>query len=350
MALSTAELSGGLGLDKENFFPTRPEDPQMRESTSIWLYEENGAFGFPRIGIEGEAWSWDNRLYHANFNMGGGRVLHDMGRGPVPSPIDAKGVPSIFGAGPLTFRCLEPFRRWSVVFDGTAADGTLSQMIGKTLDQNKRTPVRFEVELTMVTPGWVQDYTPEKVAQLSKAEIADAAAMGFGWRIEHLFRAKGQLHLDGKTRTFNAVGSRVKRQSVRTMTTFRGHCWQSAVFPDGRAFGYISYPVTAANPEPYAIGYVYANGRMYPAQAVKVPWLRRIVEDGEDVSLELKCELGTVKIAGSTALATFRVGNEEMGGYNLQQSGARYTWDGQSAYGMIERSSTDAQMAEFNKR
>jgi hypothetical protein len=345
MALSTTELSGGLGLDKEDFFPSRPENPQMRESTSIWLYEENGAFGFPRIGIEGEAWSWDNRLYHANFNLGGGRILHDTGRGPAPSPLDAQGKASIFGAGPLTFRCIEPFRKWNVVFDGTAVDGTLSQMIAKTLDPNKRTPVRFEVELTMVTPGWVQDYTPEKVAKLTEAEVADAAAMGFGWRIEHLFRAQGQLHLDGKTRTFNAVGSRIKRQSVRTLTTFRGHCWQSAVFPDGRAFGYIAYPPTAEQPELYNIGYVYANGRMYPAKAVKVPWLKRIVEDGEDVSLELKCELGNIKIAGSTALATFRVGNVEMGGYNLQQSGTRYTWDGQSAYGMIERSSTDAQMA-----
>ncbi len=141
MVLSTNELSGGLALDRESFFPTRPENPDMRESTSIWLFEETGAFGFPRIGIEGEAWSWDNRLYHANFNMGGGRILHDTGRGPAPSPIDAKGTASIFGAGPLTFRCIEPFRRWGVVFDGTAVDGTLSQQIGKTLDPNKRTPM-----------------------------------------------------------------------------------------------------------------------------------------------------------------------------------------------------------------
>jgi len=28
--------------------------------------------------------------------------------------------------------------------------------------------------------------------------------------------------------------------------------------------------------------------------------------------------------------------------FNLQQGGARYTWDGQTAYGMIERSKSDA--------
>ena len=346
MTLTVNQLAGGLPLDKDYFFTARPDDPEMRESTSIWLFEENGAFAFPRIGIEGEAWSWDNRLYHANFTLGNGRILHDTGRGPVPSPIDAQGRATIFGAGPLTFRCIEPFRKWAVTFDGTAVDGTLSQQIAKTLDPNKRIPVRFDVELTMVTPGWVQDNSPEKVARMNKSDATDAAAMGIGWRIEHLFRAHGTLHLDGQQRDFKAVGSRVKRQSVRPLGVFRGHCWQSAVFPDGRAFGFIAYPQGTDGAKPYNDGYVYANGRMYPAHATKVPWLKKIVEEGDDVSLELQSELGIVRIAGSTTLSTFRIHNEEMGnGFNLQQSGARYTWDGQHSYGMIERSATDAQMA-----
>ncbi len=344
MSLSAKELSGGLSLDKDFFFPSKPDDPEMRESTSIWLYEEHGAFGFPRVGIEGEAWSWDNRLYHANFAMGGGRILHDTGRGPVPSPIDADGRATIFGAGPLVFRCIEPFVKWSVTFDGTATDGTVSQQIAKTLDPNKRKPVRFEVELTMVTPGWVQDNSPEKVARMTATEAADAASMGIGWRIEHLFRAQGRLHIDGESRDFKAVGSRIKRQSVRPLQSFRGHCWQSAVFPDGRAFGFIAYPPTDDGSETYNEGYVYSNGRMYPARAVKVPWFKQPVAEGQDVSLELEYELGTVRIAGSTALSTFRMGNSELGGFNLQQGGACYSWDGQTAYGMIERSATNAQM------
>jgi hypothetical protein len=78
---------------------------------------------------------------------------------------------------------------------------------------------------------------------------------------------------------------------------------------------------------------------MYPAHAVKIPWLRRIVGEGEDCSLELESELGTTRIGGTTALSTFRVGNQDMPGLNLQQGGALYSWNGQSAYGMIERSS-----------
>lgn len=345
MNLTLEQMTNGLTPEHDLFFRTKPDDPEMRESTSIWLYEENGAFGFPRIGIEGEAHSWDNRLYHANFNLGNGRILHDTGRGPVPSPIGPDGRATVFGAGPLTFRCIEPFRKWFFSFDGTAVDGTLTQQIAKTLDPSKRIPVRLEFELTMVTPAWVQDNSPEKVAKMTEAEAGEAASMGIGWRLEHLFRGQGALTVDGRTREFKGLGSRIKRQSVRPMTTFRGHCWQSAVFPDGRAFGYIAYPPGADGSDPYNDGYIFQDGKMYPARVVKAPWLRKIIEEGDDVSFELQSELGTARIGGSTTLSTFRIGNVEMGGFNLQQGGVRYTWGNQIAYGMIERSATDQQMA-----
>jgi hypothetical protein len=81
---------------------------------------------------------------------------------------------------------------------------------------------------------------------------------------------------------------------------------------------------------------------MFPARVAAAPWLRRIVSHGDDVSLELISELGRTRIEGATALSTFRVGNPDIGGLNLQQSGVHYRWDGQSAYGMIERSSHES--------
>src|SRR3546814_3501999 len=85
----------------------------MRESVSIWLFEENGEFAFPRGGIEAESQSWDDRLLQANFSFADGRVLSGAGRGRAPSPIDNEGKPSIIGAGSLQFRCVEPFQRRS---------------------------------------------------------------------------------------------------------------------------------------------------------------------------------------------------------------------------------------------
>lgn len=339
---SGKDWTGDLAADMDLMFPARPQDPEMRESASLWLFEDSGAFAFPRLGIEAEAASWDHRLYQANFAFAGGRVLNGAGRGPAVSPFDEQGRPTLLGAGPVRFRCVEPFRRWQVSFDGSAIDGDVTQQITNTLDPSRRTPLRFEVELTMAAPAWVQDHRPERLAAMTEAQRREAAYMGFGYRIEQLFRAEGVLHIDGASRRFEAVGSRIHRQSVRPLAGFRGHCWQSAIFPDGRAFGYIAYPPADDGSEAYNDGYVVQDGRAHRARAVRVPWLRRIVGEGDEVSLELESALGITRVDGRSALSTFRVGNPDIGGLNLQQGGALYRWDDQSAYGMIERSAHES--------
>jgi hypothetical protein len=331
-------MTNGLTPEHDFVFPSRPENPEMRESTSVWLYEENGEFAFPRVGIEAEAHSWDHRRVQGNFAFRSGRILNGAGLGAAHSPFDAKGKPTILGAGPIAFQCIEPFFKWRMTYDGDAVDGTVDEQIADKLDPKKRTGVKYDVELTMVTPAWVQDNTPEAVAKMSEADAIEAANMGIGWRYEHLFRAVGWLEVDGVKRDFKGSGLHVKRQSVRPLAGFRGHCWQSAVFPDGRAFGYITYP-PRDNGTAYNDGYIYQDGKMYPAKAVKIPWLRRIVGAGDDVSVELESELGITRIEGVSALNTFRVGNPDLQGLDLNQGGARFTWDGQTAYGMMERSS-----------
>jgi hypothetical protein len=335
------QMTGGLTPDHDLFFPEPPRDPEMRESSSIWLYEENGAFGLPRIGIEAEAKSWDERGYQANFALGGGRILQARGSGAAHSPFGPDGRATVFGAGPLRFRCIEPFRRWEMIYDGTAIDGTVEQQMGRALDPDKRIPVRIEVEMEMATPAWVHDNSPEQLAKMSEAEKADAASMGLGWRLEHTFRGEGTLHVDGGARRFRCVGSRIKRQSVRPLASFRGHCWQSALFPDGRAFGFITYPPAGDGSKPFNQGYVFQDGRMLPARATRIPWLQGLVGEGEDVSLELESELGVARIEASSVLSTFMIMGRRDGlpfDFNLQQGGARYTWDGVGSYGMIERS------------
>lgn len=342
MPLTLENLSGGLEPDKELVFAERPHDPEMRESMSLWLYDDQGRFGFPRMGIEAEAHSWDERRVQGNFAFPGGRILNGASTGAAHAPIGADGRPTILGAGPIRFAMLEPFRRWRVVFEGSVIDGTIDQQIARTLDPARRTDVLLDVELEMAVPAWVQDLSPEAVAKLSPEEQVEAANMGIGWRLEQLCRAKGHFTVDGQTQAFTGTGLRIKRQSVRPLAGFRGHTWQSAVFPDGRAFGSLAYPPRDDGSEGHNEAYVYQDGRFYPAKLVKVPWLRRIVAKGDDVSLELESDLGITRIGGRTALNTFRVGNPDIGGLNLHQGGAVYTWNDQSAYGMIERSAHES--------
>ena len=343
MRLTLEQMTNGLTPEHDFVFPACPENPDMRESTSVWLYDEAGQFALPRVGIEAEAHSWNNRRVQGNIALAGGRVLNGACMGAAHSPFDAQGRPTILGAGPISFQCLEPFFKWRLTYDGTAADGTVEQQIAGTLDANKHTPVKYDIELNMVTPAWVQDLTPEAVAKMSAADAIEAGNMGIGWRYEHLFRAVGTFEIDGKKRDFTGTGVHVKRQSVRPMGGFRGHCWQSAVFPDGCAFGYIAYP-PREDGTAYNDGYIFQDGKMYPAKAVKIPWLRRIMGEGDDVSVELESELGITKISAVSAFNTFRIGNPDLLGLNLNQGGALFTWDGQSAYGMMERSLQASQM------
>lgn len=337
--MTEEEWRGGLAPHYDYMLAERPEDPAMRESASIWLFEENGDFAFPRIGIEGIGAVWDTHRTDCNFAFRDGRALYGHeSEARTLDPIGPDGKPTILGSGGVKFECIEPYRKWRVEYDGHPIDTTSDAMREVDHKTDKRAHVKFEADLTMVTPCWVQDHTPEKVAQMSQREADDARSMGVGYRMEHLFRAEGRLEIDGKSRDFKATGNRIHRQSVRPLDGFRGHCWQAAVFPDGRAFAFIAYP-PGEDGSTYNEGYVYVDGKMYPATASNIPFLTELTPNGQDVSIEMVSEVGTFRIGGTSCLTTYKVMSEgEMAGFALQQGAVEYDWDGQKAYGMIERS------------
>lgn len=346
--MSTADWFGGLDptLDGE-MFPGVPDDPEMRESASIWLFEENGEFALPRIGIEAVGDAWEAHRYDCNIAFRGGRILRQSARGPTHSTLDGAGRHRVLGAGGLQFRCVEPFRKWAVSFEGTTYESTIEEQIrgnfrvycDSEIDPAlKRTPAKWQVELENVTPGWTQDYRPDKLEGMSEGDLIDAGLMGYGWRVEHCFRGEGELTIDGATRGFRCVGNRIHRQGTRPMGAFRGHCWQAAVLPDGRAFGLCTYP-PREDGTTYNKAYVYQDGKMHFGRARNPAFLRRIMPEGDNVAVEIETELGLARIEGRTALATFHIGNPGVNGMNNQQGAALYSWDGVEAYGMIERSS-----------
>ena len=323
----------GLAPATDWMFPSCPDDPKMRESVSVWFFADDGSFAAPRLGIEAEAACWNDRLYQANFALPRGRVLIGPGRGPAPGVLDDQGRAAVLGAGPLAFTCIEPFHCWSAHFDGTAADGNVTDQIAGGLDQTRRSPIRFHLDLEMAAPAW---------GQVVPDDGSDAQYMGVGYRFEQLFRGTGWVEVDGQRHDIAGTGLRIHRQSKRELAGFRGHCWQSALFPDGRAFGYIAYPPGDDGIVPYNEGFIWDGTRMIPANVGQAPWLRRVVPEGADVSLVLESELGETRIEGSTVFSTFRMGNPDMGGLTLQQTGVRYRWDGMEAYGMLERSANES--------
>jgi len=219
-------------------------------------------------------------------------------------------------------------------------DTHVSNQIRNAVDSSHLVPLKYEFEASMAVPANVQDISPQNFFTWPKGKQRDAASVGLGWRFDQLLRVEGEIELDGSRRSFRGTGNRVKRRSIRTDGLFlRGHCWQGAVFPDGRGFGFEVRPPHAEGFEPWNEGFLYIDGKMHRAKVTKVPWLDKIIERGEDVSVELESDLGITRIEGTTTISTFRISNRDIWGLNLFQGGARYTWDGQTTYGMVERSS-----------
>jgi hypothetical protein len=334
------DLTGGLGAEREETFSSRPDDPEMRDSMSFWVSDDRGALGLPRVGIEAYAANWEAHDYQVNVAFPDGRVyrLRDTGKAWAPEGPD--GRPTVLGTGPLHFRCVDPFRTWEMGYAGDAVETTTAALIAGKAD-GPRVPLEFVVEAQMAVPPWIQGQMSADAADKLQTSV-EGGFMG-GPRYEQLFRATGSLRVAGEHYEFTGTGLRIRRQGIRKLEGFWGHCWQSALFPSGRGFGYIAYPPRPDGTPSYNEGYLFTgDGPLIPARVVQAPWLGRIQDVGEDVAVVFESEeLGRVRIEGETVVSTFDLTlRAEMPDFpGLYQGGARYRWDGEETYGMIERSS-----------
>ncbi|ODQ85781.1 hypothetical protein [Mycolicibacterium holsaticum] len=353
---SAKNLTGGIDPAREFVFATRPGDPEMRDSVSVWVFDDRGELGLPRVGIEAVAANWETHSLQVNVAFADGRVYRLRDDADARPVAGADGEPRVLGAGPLAFECVAPFDVWTMTFDGQAVQTTSADLAAGRKD-GPLVDLRFEVEAKMAVPPWVQGaMQPTAAQQLTTTLVGDL--MG-GARYEQLFRATGVLAVAGRQHGFAGSGLRIRRQGVRRLEGFWGHCWQSAVFGSGRAFGYIAYPQRPDGQPNYNEGYLYAgDGTLVPARVVEAPWLRRLQARGEDVSVVLETDRGTVRIEGETVLSTHDLTDPseipaeqlaKMADWSfpaLQQAGVRYRWDGEETIGMLERSSPIDQLEE----
>jgi hypothetical protein len=346
------DLTGGIDPQRELMFAERPDNPEMRDSVSFWVFDDRGELGLPRIGIEAVAANWEEHSVQVNVAFPDGRVFRLREDAPSRPAAGHDERPTVLGAGPLTFTCVREFDTWTMTFDGKAIQTSSADLVAGRKD-GPLVHVRFDVEAVLAAPPWVQGaLDAESGSRLQKSVEGDL--MG-GPRYEQLFRATGSLQVGGENHSFTGSGLRIRRQGVRKLEGFWGHCWQSALFGSGRAFGYIAYPPRPDGQPTFNEGYLYLGdsagaGGLIPARVVEAPWLRRLQPLGEDVSVVLETEDGTVRIEGETVLSAHDITDPsqiradqlaKMANWTfpaLQQAGVRYTWDGEQAFGMLERS------------
>jgi hypothetical protein len=343
----SVDLTGGLDEAREFVFAGQPEAPDMRESVNAWIWDNGTDVGLPRIGIEAVADQWDTHDIQVNIAAGDGRVFNLFGPGQVHDPLGGDGKPRVLGAGPLSFELVEPFRHWRMRLEGAAVESTVQQQIaGEVPNPDRTIPVEVQIDIRAAVPPWENGALLAQAKQVLD-EQDEGGLMG-GPRFEQLSGATGVVRIGDSEHRLDGGALRVRRQGIRTFGTFRGHAWQSALFPSGRGFGYIVYPPRDDGLPTYNEGYLFdGDGTLIPAWVVDAPWLRRLRPKDEDVAVVLESERGQTRVQGTSLMSNFMV----MSGIGanpdwpvLQQAIVRYTWDGETANGMMERSTRSAQI------
>src|SRR5215468_4773913 len=293
------DLTGGIDREREYVFASRPDDPEMRESISFWVSDDRGELGLTRCGIEAMAANWDAHGVQVNVAFPDGRVFRLRQDGKTWPAVGPDGRPAVLGAGPLGFRCVEPFRAWVMTFDGPAVQ-TSSSDLAEGRKAGPLVDVRFEVEAEMAVPPWVQGAL-DAGARDALASSIQGDLMGRGERWEQLFRCTGFVRSGGDEHRFSGSGLRIKRQGIRRLAGFWGHCWQSALFPSGKAFGYMAYPPRGDGQPTFNEGYLFlGDGDLVAARVARAPWLRVLQPLHEDVSVVLETKRGRIEIEGET--------------------------------------------------
>ena len=337
------DLTGGLGDDREFVFAEQPADPEMRESVNAWIWDSGTQIGLPRIGVEAVADQWETHDIQVNIATADGRVFNVFGSGKVHDPLGPDGKPRVLGARTVVVRVgravpevEDAARRRGRREHGHRADRAAIARHGRRACRSRsRSTSRSAV------PPW------ENGALLRRGE-ARARRAGRGRAdgrppLRAAAARPGPLRIgDARARRStvarSASAARASAGSARSAVT-RGsrRCSRADV---ASATSSIPSATTTCPPTTRATSST-VTAISVPAWVVDAPWLRRLQPRGEDVSVVLGDGERHHPHPG-------RVGGVElsvMGGVGsnpafpvLQQAIARYTWDDETANGMMERS------------
>ena len=334
------DVTGGMEASVDEV-AVDPPSPDFMEGANVWLWDGEGRVALPRRrGRRGR--SPLERSPHAERQR---RVARRPGIDRARLGASTRGTRRAGAAAcPRrrcpSFICIEPFRRWRVTFDGLAGDTTTTEQIanrfgGPTSAPEPTVPLRFDVEFSMTVDPWPYD-----------AYEADGIPLGTEHRYEQLCTAEGEVEISGTTIPLKGGGLRIRRKGTMERSDYSdwmGHVWMSAQFASGRAFGIDNFHPYPDGSVRYHEGWVLDDGEILPAKFVDAPWKTDWVASGEDVSFVLRTKRGDVPIDAETYVTTVQPIAEAPAGRAafpaIQQGITRFRWDGEEAYGMIERSS-----------
>ncbi|MCG2621296.1 hypothetical protein LVY72_05135 [Arthrobacter sp. I2-34] len=240
------------------------------------------------------------------------------------------------GSAGIKLSCIEPFRRFRLQFDGVGRYVTQADVEDGALRDGLAQPFQLDLQFDAAAPLW------DMSAHLKNQHFATM-------HHEQTCLATGTIHARGETFIMEKAGAmRDHSRGPRDFSKLNSHIWFNAVFPSGKSFNVLAnYERKTGNS--IARGFV-SDGTTFHDFAMEPSFLKDPDKPFEIENLKLSNAESTFEI-GIEVLRVLPMamripndlvlGKEAAGdgrGNRLYEGRARYTWDGEEAYGHIERS------------
>ena len=334
----TRDLSTGHSPERERVVTKRPTEPFWSENLLFTPYDPVADVGFwLHLGTVPSAWElWEDRVL----------MLLPGDEGVLSMCGYHRTAPERRPAGScLEFRCIEPYRRWRIAFDGFALHTSNPEMAaGRARDGAKRR-LALELDVVCVTPVW-------DAHDAARHATGKGAMRAQGWAKEHyeqLARVDGTVRVDGREISFHGTSWRDHSRGPRGGSggaAWGGHVIQGCLFPSGRGFGFSCYwtPQGAITLEGgYAID---ADGALHHAEVLAVPRLTGLTLSGERLPVHLRWDGGELALESLTRRSLWCAMRQGLAvGADLSEEAliyalnfARAEWDGEEGWVYSERS------------
>ena len=327
-----------LPLEAESVVAHPPVEPFWCENLLFALYDPRLDIGFwLHLGTVPNDWTmWEERVLVLLPEAEGFLSMWSFHR-TVPERRPA--------ASNLEFRCVEPFRRWRLVFDGYAAHTDPEQMVAGTAPPGERR--RLVVDLDVECVGAVWD-----AAVAASDARGDGSLDSQGWAKEHyeqLFRASGRVVVGTEELGFEGVGWRDHSRGPRgggTGAAWGGHVIMGGLCRSGRGFILSRYWTPDGLVTLEGGGVLDADGRLDYARVESAPRLVEFVPGGEHLPVGLSWDAGRLNLECVTRRSMWTPMRKKYAaavdmtgtGLNYALNFSRCAWDGEEVWVYSERS------------
>jgi hypothetical protein len=331
------DLADGLPDAADLPLPSRPDVPLWVENFWWLAFDEQRAMG---VMVHLASLPHDFSLLRQTVLvfMPDGRVLADLSVGGGRSHNRVAGAT-------VSAECLVPFRAWRIALGGMAQATTIDELWRGPLAQGRRLPVRFDLTATSLSPAWNAGGGHGHTAMTEQ-----------GWASHHYQQTvavRGSVEIDGQAYQLDCRGVRDHSRGARDMASWGGHCLLTAPFPKGDAFGIMAVLGADGRPAMNA-AYAVIDGCVQRGTVRELPPpLSGDVLETEDFTIEIELATGVQRVSVRTApqglqrsILTMLAPNDLVVGLYrddphaiaLSWVPARYTWNGKTGYGPVERS------------